>query len=293
MITKYDWKVDAKNICFIGDIHGNYGAVLRESNRMVDTVFICCGDCGFGFCKPGFYRSVLDDIEYRLEKKNNWCVMIRGNHDDPAYFSGYPVKNEKYPDAPVWNPADYKRIHMAGIGWEVLNLISGDRTISILCGGGAVSVDRTVRVPGRTWWANEEVDHEDPEIIKAKLNEWCSDRKVYIATHTSPSLAEPRANKGILYGWAMRDKDIVKDCDEEREYMTQVFNAVASSKIKLVGWWYGHFHEKYSGLMKDGGLTCRYIGLDIEEPNIINNAWDDELEDDIIYTIITQSGGTK
>ena len=91
----------------------------------------------------------------------------------------------------------------------------------------------------------------------------------------------------------MRDKDIVKDCDEEREYMTQVFNAVASSKIKLVGWWYGHFHEKYSGLMKDGELTCRYTGLDIEEPNIIDNAWDDELEDDIIYTIITQSRGTK
>lgn len=274
MITKYDWKIDAKNICFIGDIHGNYGAVLRENNRFTDTVFICCGDCGFGFNKPGYYKNTIAELDRRLEKKNNWCVMIRGNHDDPAYFRHQIIKNEKNPDADAWNPEDYSRVHMTDAGWEILKLInSTGQVINILCGGGAISIDRIMRVMDRNWWRDEEVDHEDPENIKSALDKYCSREDVYIASHTSPDKADPFGNKGVVTGFSMLDPSIEKECDEEREYMSKVFRSVVQSKANIIGWWYGHFHESYSGVMTDGDLQCRYIGLNIEELGMIENAW--------------------
>lgn len=80
---------NAKNVVVCGDIHGEFNAVIYKlcvQYQMTDTVLIIAGDCGFGFDKPGYYDNVYNRNSSRLSKANNWVVMIRGNHDDPAFF---------------------------------------------------------------------------------------------------------------------------------------------------------------------------------------------------------------
>ena len=46
------------------------------------------------FEKPGYYDIIYNRNSTRLNKSNNWVVMVRGNHDDPAYFNETSL-NEK------------------------------------------------------------------------------------------------------------------------------------------------------------------------------------------------------
>lgn len=80
---------DAKNVVVCGDIHGEFNASVFKlciQYKMTDTVLIVAGDCGFGFDKPGYYDNIFKRNSSKLSKTNNWVVMVRGNHDDPAYF---------------------------------------------------------------------------------------------------------------------------------------------------------------------------------------------------------------
>ena len=120
---------DAKSIVVCGDIHGDFNAVIYKlcyQYQMTDTVLIIAGDCGFGFDKPGYYDNVYNRNSSRLSKANNWVVMIRGNHDDPAYFQEERIHHDRFRCVP-----DYSVIQACGH--------------NILCVGGAVSIDRDYR----------------------------------------------------------------------------------------------------------------------------------------------------
>ena len=81
---------DAKSLVICGDIHGEFVPLVYEMcvrYGMRDTLVIVAGDCGFGFEKPGAYDQVFRRIEKRLAQNNCWIAMVRGNHDDPAYFA--------------------------------------------------------------------------------------------------------------------------------------------------------------------------------------------------------------
>ncbi len=47
------FKTDKPNVCFIGDIHGEFKSLqgLMKYTGFKDTLYIICGDCGFGFNK--------------------------------------------------------------------------------------------------------------------------------------------------------------------------------------------------------------------------------------------------
>src|SRR5574344_1491077 len=120
---------DARNIVVCGDIHGEFNSVIYKlciQYQLTDTLLIIAGDCGFGFDKPGYYENVFKRNTLRLSKSNNWVVMVRGNHDDPEYFSEERIKHERFRTIP-----DYSVIQACGH--------------SILCIGGAISIDRNYR----------------------------------------------------------------------------------------------------------------------------------------------------
>lgn len=122
-------------IAFIGDIHGDFDALVSIQNRAVrenpDThlTFIQVGDLGYySGLKEQYYRS--------LPRKFYW---IHGNHDETDSLVVHSDVVE------VWHNAFY-------IPNGIVREIDGKR---IAFFGGASSVDKAWRKPGISWWASE------------------------------------------------------------------------------------------------------------------------------------------
>ena len=243
---------DAKQVIICGDIHGDFKSLVYKlciGWHYTDTLLIVAGDCGFGFNKPGYYQTVFNQVAGRLKKANNWVVFVRGNHDDPAYFAEECVKYERWRCVP-----DYSVIRAAGH--------------AILVVGGAVSVDRKVRIQeneqlrqlGHTqtasWWANEAPVFNPDEI--AAIPECINIDTV--VTHTAPSFCELRTKDG-LKAWTVYDPALVWDCSKERETMDDILACLQQNHHAVERWYYGHFHSSWSDMI--GGV--RYTMLNILE----------------------------
>ena len=125
---------------FVGDIHGEFQKLQKIIKPFENTVFIIVGDCGFGFpnTKEGNINKMIKaSFKAFLEKRNLYLLFMRGNHDNPKMFN-QNLFNERFRLIP-----DYTFIEVDGT--------------SILCVGGAVSVDRRLRQVNSSYWYNEEM----------------------------------------------------------------------------------------------------------------------------------------
>ena len=86
-------------------------------------------------------KVMLNDF---LEKRNLTLLFIRGNHDNPAMFTDELFSN-RFRLLP-----DYSAIIV-------------DNT-TVLCIGGAVSVDRRFRKTNKDYWLDEEMDYYGAHI---------------------------------------------------------------------------------------------------------------------------------
>jgi len=76
------------DLLFCGDIHGEFETIVYKLNQYSNTVLIVCGDIGMGFHKDDYYHTLFKKLNSKLSKQNNNLILFRGNHDDPAYFTG-------------------------------------------------------------------------------------------------------------------------------------------------------------------------------------------------------------
>ena len=121
---------EAKTIIVSGDIHGNFNQLVFKlciQYQLTDTLLIVAGDCGFGFEKKEYYEQIVRRNAKRMNQDNNWIVFVRGNHDNPAYFDGAMLNFKRFVAVP-----DYSIL-------QVCNH-------TILCVGGAISIDRIYRI---------------------------------------------------------------------------------------------------------------------------------------------------
>ena len=225
---------EAKSVVVCGDIHGAFVEMvfkLSVQYGMTDTLLIVAGDCGFGFEKPGYYEQVFNKISRRLTRGNNWVVMIRGNHDDPAYFQEQRIRHERFRCIP-----DYSIVTACGH--------------TILCIGGAISIDRTYRLAvdlrphsaqTNCYWADE-MPYYDEEALAAINAQFKIDT---VVTHTSPSFCELITKEGLM-GWAKRDDTLLEDCENERTILDRIFDTLFEAGQPLAHWFYGHFHQSWS-----------------------------------------------
>ena len=234
----------AKNIVVSGDIHGDIAALVFKccvQYGMTDTLIIVAGDCGFGFQKSGYYENLYNRCRDKLSKSNNWLLFIRGNHDNPAYFNSQPIKHQRW-----MTLQDYSIVKAC------------NRTI--LCVGGATSIDRIFRMMSKqyhlptpddplmpnVYWPNEL-----PSFNKSRLetidNQFAVDT---VITHTSPSFCELSSHFG-LEDWAMHDKDLMDDVKYERQVMDDIYHFLYTKNHPLRYWYYGHFHESWHAQIDD------------------------------------------
>ena len=244
---------NAKGIVVAGDIHGDYSGIVFKtciSKRLTDALIIVAGDCGFGFQKPGYFENMYNKCIGRLEKANNWLVFVRGNHDNPAYFDGQHVNYKRWKAVP-----DYSVLKACGH--------------SILCVGGAITMERT-------WREASEYHHfhsEDPYLPDLY---WPNERPVYdeakleaidkectidaVVTHTAPSFCEPK-EKRSLADWTAEDPLLPVDVTKERKVMDGIHTYLKEHGHPVEQWYYGHFHKSWHGEI-DG---VRYHLLDCME----------------------------
>ena len=255
---------EAQSIVVCGDIHGEFNTLIYKmciQYGMTDTLLIVAGDCGFGFEKQGYYENVFRHNSARLTKANNWIAMVRGNHDDPAYFDEERISHRRFRTIP-----DYSIVQACGH--------------NILCVGGAVSIDRSFRKEhdsrnhslsrhfsrlsiaqaslalrsayrkGSSGTASYWPD-EMPVFDEPKLSEIDRQFKIdSVITHTAPSFCELLSKAG-LSGWAERDAELLTDCEKERETMDRLFEHLKAAGHLLSHWYYGHFHQSWNSGIDD------------------------------------------
>ena len=239
-----------------GDIHGDFEALVVkccDQCQMTNTLIVVAGDCGFGFQRPCYYEDMYMRLSGQLEKANNWLMFVRGNHDNPAYFDGHVVNHKRWKAVP-----DYSVLEACGH--------------TILCVGGAISVDRTYRINemyGMTvvveddrrlevayYWPDEKPVYDEARL--EAISEACTIDT--IITHTAPSFCE-KQSRADIQNWLVKDEELLDDLKEERQAMDRLLSFLKEHHHPVDQWYYGHFHQSWHSEI-DG---VRYNMLDCME----------------------------
>jgi hypothetical protein len=216
-------------IVFLGDNHGAWSTLLYEiERRKIENCFIISvGDCGIGFESKEYNFKLFELLNKDFKERNIYFKAIRGNHDDPSYFKTGKVHLSHFELLEDYTTIKYK-----------------NKTIQFI--GGAISIDRTGRKEGSSYWKDEGA------VLRKDL---CKEVDVLV-THTAPSLCYPQTFNKIVYGWANQDEKLIIDLKEEGALLDQVFE-ICKPKLHI----YGHFHTSWDEQQN----TCRHKLLDIDE----------------------------
>ena len=230
---------------FIGDIHGEWSklAKLLGYKGMRDATLVSLGDFGLGFPIGGrggeegrlLEARLLDRLGSVLRGRGCDLHVLRGNHDDPAYFDGLPDRERR-----MTFHRDY-------------TLLSAEGS-NVLMIGGAISVDRSARVEGESWWPGERLLF-DGDALDAALRG--IDTLDIVATHTAPDFAFPE-NKlvGGHAGWLTADPTLESDLREERAILTRIHALLLARGLRPAHWLYGHFHQSHREEIDGTSFIC-------------------------------------
>lgn len=244
---------EAKSVVISGDIHGDFNLLVFKlcvQYQMTDTLLIVAGDCGFGFEQKGYYDEIVKKNNKRMAESNNWILFVRGNHDNPAYFDGISFNHKHFIAVP-----DYALVKAC--------------QHTILCVGGAVSVDRMSRISS---WQNK-IKKEHRYIHRTPLEErfdknyyWVNEAPIYnelmldgfnkvytidtVISHSAPSFCELQS-KGGLSEWCIADENLLDNVKQERDLLDAVYQKLKSQNHPLSHWYYGHFHQSWHTVIDD------------------------------------------
>lgn len=210
-----------------GDTHGersHYWSYREDKNWGAGDYVIVCGDFGFLFRCDEKEKDFLDKVEQRPYT----LLFVDGNHENFPAISRYPEE--------IWNGGRVHRIRK-----NVFHLMRGQvftiQGKKIFTFGGAASIDKEVRVPGRSWWPGEipnAGEYAEAEANLKKYN-WQVD---YIFTHTAPR--EIIRMMGYVPG---------EDDMELTGFLEYVMH-----KAEYRHWYFGHWHE-------DRAVTDKFTAL--------------------------------
>lgn len=128
-----------------------------------------------------------------LAKKNIKVYFMRGNHDNPKYFSEQLIK------------------------FDNLRLIKDYEIIdNILFIGGAISIDRMNRVNNKDYWVDEKIiEKSDVDINNVEI----------VISHEAPLKANPVISKNVVI-----NDNLLKDINESRVILQNIFDKVNAKK---------------------------------------------------------------
>lgn len=242
-----------KTLYGVGDIHGEFLTFaddLVNSCKVKNCCVIVCGDIGLGFYSREKIAEFFQRMQEMFSANDIYVIFFRGNHDDPAWF--------EYADDEF--AVNYPNIIIAE-DFTVVEHNNDTYPYKILLWGGAVSIDRTRRMLGRSYWHGE-------EVIPLPA-EFSDDKEIHcVCSHSAPDFCLP-INSDNLASWYLIDSELAKDLKKEREILSiGAHTLYKANKSTLSLWLYGHYHDMYynNHRMNDEISTfptVQFIGLDM------------------------------
>lgn len=239
----------APRLFLTGDIHRTLGlGRLVERNwpegyaLCKDDALVILGDFGltfFGDPEEGYWLDWLDSRPWTT-------LFIDGNHENFDRLYSYPVKERFGGPVGVLRPSV---IHLRKRG-HIYNIAGR----SCWCFGGAYSVDKARRLPGRSWWPEEEASREEMEYGFETLKKagWRVD---YMLTHDCPQGVAEKLLQD------RRDGSYIVESKTGR-YLEKVAEEARPQKK----WYFGHHHADLAiPPGEGGGIYYRGTYLDIVE----------------------------
>lgn len=218
-----------------GDIHGGTSiGKLRPSNWEIgaslckNDYVIVLGDFGLLW---GNYRTKEETFLLEWLDDCPWTTLfIDGNHEN------HYLLNRLQEKILFGSPVGILSHSVFHLKRGTCYFINRQKLLTI---GGADSIDKDMRTPGRSWWEEETIT--DADITKAKESIAKVDGEVdYILTHAAPT---PWARTCIYSQW---DDFFPSRSDEQLEFLR------VSSEVKFKRWFFGHYHteseDQYQGL---------------------------------------------
>jgi hypothetical protein len=217
-------------IVLLGDVH-NYSKIIRYAGaiKLSDCDLIQAGDFGVGF---GNDENRLNTLNQFLVEHNIFLHVIRGNHDDPAYFKG-----------------EHRDVY-SNIDFIPDYTIKQIQNKNILFIGGATSVDRKAnpkvpdltsktgyymgRIAGIDYWEDEALVFNE-EFIRGVSG------VDTIITHTAPTFVFPQSSLGAKV-WMEFDPTLEEELHRERSILSDVY-FILKQNNEIRDWYYGHFHN--------------------------------------------------
>jgi hypothetical protein len=195
----------------VGDIHGKWEALFKRIAEidLRDCTLICVGDLGVGF-KDSHAKEIraLQFANDFFVARDIQFLSIRGNHDNPAFFNGEIESLSNLRLIP-----DYHA--------ETFN----DKKFLFV--GGAISIDRTIRKQGISYWKDEIFNLDYAKIVRCDV----------LITHSAPTWNGPIEKSGIMTHFCQKDPTLWDECMEERKQHDILIKLSGAKKHYC-----GHFH---------------------------------------------------
>ena len=198
---------------------GGLGMMRKGDGTFNDSVIIFSGSTGFGSKSFEHFDEIFKSLNEILEKNNTHIIFIRGNSDDPSYFTEGKINysNIKAVD-------DYSLIKFNGF--------------NCLCIGGGVSLDRKWkqtqggRLKKTLYW-----DGESTKFNQDELKEILADNKIAcVVTHVPPSFVGTDTSTYSDSKWSGSDKEVIDDAINERLTIDKIYSEFVKANVKPYVW---------------------------------------------------------
>ena len=238
-------------ICFVGDTHGvreRTEQVVARAGGLGCHTIIQVGDFGI-WPEMRNSRPSTDGFEVEVaamcERSGvDLLLFVDGNHDWHPWLA---VQRRKYAErTQTKDPASVPVEETGRVRWVPRGTVLGVAGLRILFCGGAPSFDPELRVPGLSWWPEEEIAPVD--VARACASGAAAGGVDVLVTHDVSELVEV---PGICDDW---DPGI-----ESRHKVERIRSAVRPS------WAFsGHYHKRVSATVGDAGSSTRWelLGCD-------------------------------